>query len=101
MNLPFINNSNKLTWKCKFFGCRDEFLPLVLYKQGEQHGITSGFSCATAVTTSTGVTYKGCYWCKNYQEIMDEPTLNFPAWLCDCNICVSANHHRKWLYEKD
>ena len=97
--MPSITNSNPKTWKCKLFGCRDEWLPLISYEAGERHGITGGFSWATVATTSAFVGYKGCYWCNNYQKIMDEPTLNFPAWLCDCDVCVSANQHRKWLYE--
>jgi hypothetical protein len=99
MKLPSIKNQNPKTWKCKIFGCRDEWLPLTFYEQEECHGITGGFSFATVATAIIGVGYKGCHWCQNYQKITDEPVITFPAWLCDCDICVSANQHRKWLYE--
>jgi hypothetical protein len=98
MKWPSINNSNPRTWKCKIFGCRDEFLPLTYCEGGEQHGITVGFSYGTAVSITTYIPFKGCLWCKNFHKIYDEPIKHFPAWLCDCKICIEANQHRKWLY---
>jgi len=99
--IPSTTNSNSPTWRCKIFGCRDEFLPLTIFETGERHGITGGLGRATASKTSISIGYKGCYWCNNYKKIVDEPILNINAgmWLCDCDICVSANQHRKWLYE--
>lgn len=101
VRFPSITNSNPLTWKCKIFGCRDEFLPLTIFESGEHHGITEGFASATAVKTSISIGFKGCIWCFNYKKIIDEPILNPNAgmWLCYCDICVNANQHRKWLYE--
>lgn len=101
VKFPSITNSNPLIWKCKIFGCRDEFLPVVIYDSGERHGITEGLGRATAAKTFFSIGYKGCHWCHNYKKIVGEPQLNINAgiWLCDCDICVSANQHRKWLYE--
>ena len=45
---PSTNDENPKNWKCKLFGCRDEWLPLTYYEQKERHGITGGFSFATA-----------------------------------------------------
>lgn len=86
IRFPSIDNSNPLTWKCKIFGCRDEFLPLTIYDSGEQHGIKNQGKY-TAATTSTKITYKGCIWCFNYKKIMDEPVLTFPIWACYCDRC--------------
>jgi hypothetical protein len=97
--IPSFDNNNKLTWKCKIFGCRDEWHPVIFHDNDERHGITEGFSWATAATLITEITFKGCHWCNNYQKIVEELMTTFPAWICDCNICVSANQHRKWLYE--
>lgn len=83
---PSTTNSNSLTWKCKIFGCRDEFLPLVAGENGEKHGVKN-FGKLTASTTFIKVTYKGCHWYRNYKKIMDEPTLIFPMWICDCDQC--------------
>jgi len=89
MKLPSIKNENSLTWKCKLFGCRNEYLPLVYYDKGEKHGIF-GFSYATAATTTIECSYIGCYWCHNYREIREQTTLGFPAWVCDCEICEKS-----------
>ena len=99
MKWPSYNNSNPLTWKCKLFGCRNRLMPFTYYRTEERHGITGGFSFGTAATATWAETYQGCYWCHNYKKIIDDITLGFPAWLCDCETCVKANQHRKFLYE--
>ena len=64
-------------------------MPLIYYDKGEKHGIFE-FSWATAATTITACTYKGCYWCYNFRQIRDKEELTFPAWLCDCEICEKS-----------
>jgi hypothetical protein len=93
-----MDTSNKLTWKCRLFGCRDE-VSYFYYEKEEKHGITGGFSFATVATTITEISYEGCYWCSNYRKVIGETDTIFPAWFCNCDICTAANQHRPWLYE--
>jgi hypothetical protein len=92
MKLPSTNNENKLTWKCKIFGCKDEMLPAVYYDSGERHGIKGKDRAkgATASKTTTAIVFSGCIWCLNYKKILGEEELIWPKWYCDCEICENS-----------
>lgn len=92
MKWPSCNDENPLTWKCKLFGCRDEYLPLTYYKEDEKHGVKA-WCGATASRTLTAASYKGCIWCMNYQEILDPEELIGCGFYCDCAICVEIDPH--------
>ena len=90
MILPSLDNENPLTWKCKLFGCRDEYLPLIFHDSGQRHGI-KGYGFATATATLITYTFKGCIWCCNYRQIHeDEDEDIWPKWFCCCDICKDS-----------
>ena len=88
--IPSLDGTNKLTWKCRLFGCRNESLPLIWHEQGEKHGIKLG-SLATVTATLKEFTFKGCIWCGNYRKIFSHESEIFPKWLCSCEICDTDN----------
>jgi hypothetical protein len=92
---PSTKNENKLTWKCKLFGCKDYMLPLTYCKDGEKHGVKAGMG-ATATTITLTASYKGCIWCRNYIEIINEGVVRLPGWICDCEICQNAKISCGW-----
>lgn len=79
-----FDKSRSLTWKCKFFSCRNEELGLVYYDKGEHHGL---FGAYGACETVIWITYWGCPWCKNYERIVEEEPETTHKWVCDCSIC--------------
>lgn len=83
---PNTETINKLTAKCKIFGCKNEPYPFLLYKSGEMHGVI-GYGAATAVKNYTEISYTGCNRCKNYKEVIGEENIVEPYWICDCQTC--------------
>lgn len=86
MKKPSLNNENSLTWKCNFFGCKNELLPASWYDSDERHGIKNCYFTATTIVLS--FSFKGCNWCGNYRKILNYIDDTFPKWKCDCEICI-------------
>lgn len=88
MKFPSLNNSNKLTWKCKIFGCRNEQHPLLWQENGERHGV-KGWGRITAIGTLITYIFMGCRWCQNYTKIKAEEDDCYygPWWECSCDVC--------------
>jgi hypothetical protein len=86
IRFPSYTKSNPLTWKCKFFGCKNEVLPLTWYEDSEKHGIKN-ISYCTVITITKRFSFKGCLWCHNYDKILEEEIEGFPVWECYCEKC--------------
>jgi hypothetical protein len=92
--LPINYNDNPLTWKCKLFGCRNEYLPLIYSEPGqEKHGFQKYQSYGLASRTIVMFVFIGCPWCENYIKISDPPDMVGEKWICDCNICMAMYNH--------
>jgi hypothetical protein len=86
---PSLHNENKLTWKCKFFGCKDEELPLTFHDEEEKHGMKLGHFTATKMIIT--YVYRGCMWCRNFRAIREKEEMIFPMWKCWCETCEKSN----------
>ena len=90
MNKP-SDIQHRLTWKCKLFGCKNEYLDNFTYHDtGVKHGAKERAYGSTACATYTICVYKGCSWCSNYKEERGEEIESWPKWFCDCEICENT-----------
>ncbi len=83
-------SKNPLTWKCKLFGCRNIRLPCTMFDRKEKHGILGKNYVACTLILTIG--FVGCFWCKNYNKIIEKEEENYPIWkYCDCDECENIN----------
>lgn len=89
MKIPFpsFKNTNKLTWKCKIFGCRNKKLQDIIGDEGERHGLKSFGGKYTATKTNRIYSLIGCRWCQNWKKVFEREEDIFKIWLCDCEKC--------------
>ena len=80
MKLPSLNNENRLTLRCKLFGCRNEEAPVTYYDEGERHGVKD-LGKYSATKTVSKITWRGCWWCGNFKKMIGESKDTWPKWL--------------------
>lgn len=89
IKFPSLDDKNKLTWKCKLFGCRKHKLHNILCEEGEKHGLNFG-KYGTAIKTGRIFSCIGCYWCQNWKKVFEREEYNinnYRVWICDCDQC--------------